>query len=129
MDEDTEAKYKAWGWNVIKINGNDADEIRAALTAAQKEEHRPTLIIGKTVMGKGALKDDGTSYEHSIKTHGAPLGGDAYVNTVKNLGGDPENPFQIFPEVKRALCKARRGTEENCGRAPCRRRKMGECKS
>ncbi len=105
MDEDTEAKYKAWGWNVIKINGNDADEIRAALTAAQKEEHRPTLIIGKTVMGKGALKDDGTSYEHSIKTHGAPLGGDAYVNTVKNLGGDPENPFQIFPEVKELYAK------------------------
>ena len=105
MDEDTEAKYKAWGWNVIKINGNDPDEIRAALTVAQKEEHRPTLIIGKTVMGKGALKDDGTSYEHSIKTHGAPLGGDAYVNTVKNLGGDPENPFQIFPEVKELYAK------------------------
>lgn len=67
MNEDTEAKYKAWGWNVIKINGNDPDEIRTALSAAQKEEHRPTLIIGKTVMGKGALKDDGSSYEHSIK--------------------------------------------------------------
>ena len=105
MDEDTEAKYKAWGWNVIKINGNDVDEIRAALTTAQKEEHRPTLIIGKTVMGKGALKDDGSSYEHSIKTHGAPLGGDAYVNTIKNLGGDPENPFQIFPEVKELYAK------------------------
>ena len=105
MDEDTEAKYKAWGWDVIKINGNDVDEIRAALTAAQKEEHRPTLIIGKTVMGKGALKDDGSSYEHSIKTHGAPLGGDAYVNTIKNLGGDPENPFQIFSEVKELYAK------------------------
>ena len=105
MDEDTAAKYKAWGWNVMTINGNDPDEIRAALTAAQKEEHRPTLIIGKTVMGKGALKEDGTSYEHSIKTHGAPLGGDAYVNTIKNLGGDPENPFQIFPEVKELYAK------------------------
>ena len=99
MNEDTEAKYKAWGWNVLKIDGNDADEIRAALAVANKEQRRPTLIIGKTVMGKGARKDDGTSYEHSIKTHGAPLGGDAYVNTVKHLGGDPENPFQIFPEV------------------------------
>ena len=100
MNEDTEAKYKAWGWNVMKINGNDVDEIRKALTEAQKEQHRPTLIIGKTVMGKGALKEDGSSYEHSIKTHGAPLGGEAYVNTIKNLGGDPEKPFQIFPEVK-----------------------------
>ncbi len=105
MDEDTEAKYKAWGWNVMTINGNDADEIRNALIAAQKEKHRPTLIIGKTIMGKGALKEDGTSYEHSIKTHGAPLGGEAYLNTIKNLGGDPENPFQIFPEVKELYAK------------------------
>lgn len=105
MNEDTEAKYKSWGWNVIKINGNDVDEIREALNQAQKEENRPTLIIGKTVMGKGALKEDGSSYEHSIKTHGAPLGGNAYVNTIKNLGGDPENPFQIFPEVQELYAK------------------------
>lgn len=101
MKEDTEAKYKAWGWNVININGNDADEIREALKAAQKEEKRPTLIIGKTVMGKGALRADGTSYEACIDTHGAPLGGDAYINTIKNLGGNPEAPFEIFPEVQK----------------------------
>ena len=105
MNEDTEAKYKAWGWNVIKINGNDVDEIRQALDKAIKEEQRPTLIIGKTIMGKGALKDDGSSYENSIKTHGAPLGGDAYVNTIKNLGGDLDNPFQIFSEVKELYAK------------------------
>ena len=101
MQEDTEAKYKAWGWNVININGNDPDEIRKALQAAQKEEKRPTLIIGKTVMGKGALKADGSSFEHNIGTHGAPLGGDAYVNTINNLGGDPTNPYVIFPEVEK----------------------------
>jgi len=101
MKEDTEAKYKAWGWNVITCNGNDADEIRKALKTAQKEEKRPTLIIGKTVMGKGALRADGTSYEACINTHGAPLGGEAYTNTIKNLGGDPENPFVIFPEVEK----------------------------
>lgn len=101
MKEDTEAKYKAWGWNVLKVNGNDPDEIREALKAAQKEEKRPTLIIGKTIMGKGALKEDGTSYEHNIKTHGAPLGGNAYSNTIKNLGGDSENPFVIFDDVKK----------------------------
>lgn len=100
MSEDTEAKYKAWNWNVIKINGNDVNEIRQALDAALKEQDRPTLIIGKTVMGKGALKEDGSSYERSIKTHGAPLGGNAYVNTIKNLGGDPESPFVIFDDVK-----------------------------
>ncbi|MBR1402412.1 MAG: transketolase [Prevotella sp.] len=99
MNEDTAAKYKAWGWNVLTCNGNDADVIRAALIEANKETERPTLIIGKTVMGKGALRADGTSYEACINTHGAPLGGDAYKLTVKNLGGDPENPFVIFPEV------------------------------
>ena len=105
MNEDTEAKYKAWGWNVMKIDGNDADAIRGALKEAQHANGHPTLIIGKTVMGKGALKDDGSCYERSIKTHGAPLGAGAYANTVKNLGGDPENPFQIFPEVKELYAK------------------------
>ena len=107
MKEDTEAKYKAWGWNVITCNGNDADEIREALKAAQKEEKRPTLIIGKTIMGKGALRADGTSYEACINTHGAPLGGEAYVNTIKNLGGNPEAPFAIFPEVEKLYADRR----------------------
>ena len=101
MSEDTAAKYKAWGWNVIKSNGNDVDEIRKALDAAQKPNGHPTIIIGHTMMGKGALKADGTSYEHNIKTHGAPLGDGAYINTVKNLGGNPDDPFVIFPEVKK----------------------------
>ncbi len=100
MAEDTAAKYKAWGWNVLTCNGNDVDEIRAALIEAQKETERPTIIIGKTIMGKGALRADGTSYEACIDTHGAPLGGDAYIKTMKSLGADPENPFVIFPEVQ-----------------------------
>lgn len=100
MKEDTRMKYESWGWNVLEINGNDPDEIRAALILANKETERPTLIIGHTIMAKGARKDDGTSYEHSVKTHGAPLGGDAYTNTVKNLGGDVENPFVVFDQVK-----------------------------
>ncbi len=108
MNEDTAAKYKAWGWNVITCNGNDADEIRKALNVAIAEQHRPTLIIGKTIMGKGALQEDGSSYEHSIKTHGSPLGGDAYVKTVKNLGGDPENPFAIFPETQELYAKRKK---------------------
>lgn len=107
--EDTAKKYEAWGWKVICIDGNNPDEIRKALIEAKAENERPTLIIGHTVMGKGARKADGSSYEANCATHGAPLGGDAYVNTIKNLGGDPENPFVIFPEV--AELYARR-TEE-----------------
>ena len=105
MNEDTAAKYRALGWEVFEINGNDVDQIREALDKAKKVEGKPALIIGKCIMGKGALKADGSSYEANCKTHGAPLGGDAFVNTIKNLGGDPENPFQIFPEVKELYTK------------------------
>ncbi len=107
MNEDTAAKYRALGWEVFEINGNDVEQIRQALTSAKEVVGRPTLIIGKCIMGKGALQADGSSYEGSCKTHGAPLGGEAYINTVKHLGGDPSNPFVIFPEVEE-LYKTRR---------------------
>ncbi len=103
--EDTAKKYEAWGWKVITINGNDPEAIRAALKEAKAEAERPTLIIGHTIMGKGARKADGSSYEANCATHGAPLGGDAYINTIKNLNGDPENPFVIFPEVEELYAK------------------------
>lgn len=114
MTEDTAKKYEAWGWNVICINGNDCDEIRKALDAAKAETKRPTLIIGKTIMGKGALKADCTSYERNCKTHGAPLGGDAFVNTIKNLGGNPEAPFAIFPEVEELYANRAKELEAIC---------------
>ena len=107
ITEDTGAKYKAWGWNVLEIDGNDADQIRAALKAANEETKRPTLIIGHCVMGKGARKADNSSYECNCATHGAPLGGDAYINTVKNLGADPADPFHIWEESQ-ALYTARK---------------------
>ena len=107
--EDTAKKYEAWGWKVITIDGNNPDEIRKALVEAKAEDERPTLIIGHTVMGKGARRADGSSYESCCATHGSPLGGDAYINTIKNLNGDPENPFVIFPEV--AELYARRAEE------------------
>ncbi len=99
ISENTAMKYQAWGWNVMEVDGNNPDAIREALADAQNEENRPTLIIGHCTMGKGCIKADGTSYERNCATHGAPLGGDAYVNTIKNLGADPENPFIIRPEV------------------------------
>ena len=112
MNEDTAAKYKAWGWNVMTIDGNNADEIRDALNKAKQETQRPTLIIGNTVMGKGALKADGSSFEHNISTHGAPLGGDAYMNTIRHLGGNPDDPFVIFPEVQELYAKRRNQLKE-----------------
>jgi transketolase len=99
--EDVEAKYKAWGWNVITIKGNDAQEIRQALTSAKAEKERPTLIIGHTTMGKGAVKEDGSSFEDNTATHGMPLGeaGGSFEKTIANLGGDPKDPFAFFPEA------------------------------
>ena len=105
MTEDTAKKYEAWGWKVLTINGNDCDQIRQALDAAKAEPERPTLITGKCVMGKGARQADNSSYERNCKTHGAPLGGDAFRNTIVNLGGDPENPFVIFDQVKELYAK------------------------
>ena len=114
MNEDTAKKYEAWGWYVQKINGNDVDEIRAAIRNAQAETERPSLIIGACVMGKGARKADGSSYESNCATHGAPLGGDNFVQTMKNLGADPENPFQIFPEVQELYAKRAAELKQIC---------------
>ena len=96
--EDTAMKYRSWGWYVMEIDGNDCQQIREALDAAKKEDKRPTLIIGKCIMGKGARQADNSSYENTCKTHGAPLGAEACKNTIINLGGDPENPFVIFDD-------------------------------
>lgn len=105
--EDIAAKYQAWGWRVISINGNDITEIRAALTEAKLEKEKPTLIIGHTTMGKGAVAEDGTSMEDKVSTHGQPLSaaGASIVKTIEHLGGDPQNPFTIFPEVKELYAK------------------------
>jgi len=120
--ENTAAKYESWGWRVITIDGNDVDEIRQALNEAKAEKEKPTLIIGNTVMGKGALRADGSSFEHHIGTHGAPLGAEAYQKTIVNLGGNPNEPFVVYPEVKELYAKrneelreivAKRHQEEN----------------
>lgn len=105
--EDVEAKYIAWGWRVITINGNDTTEIRAALTEAKLEKKKPVLIIGKTIMAKGTLGADGTPFQNLVSTHGQPLSaaGASFEKTVESLGGDANNPFTIFPEVKELYAK------------------------
>ncbi|MFI3303403.1 MAG: transketolase [Rikenellaceae bacterium] len=98
--EDVAMKYEAWGWRVITVDGHNVDELRSALKAANEECECPTLIIGKTIMGKGARKADGSSFEDMVSTHGQPLtaAGADIVATITNLGGDPENPFTVFEE-------------------------------
>jgi transketolase len=99
--EDIAAKYRAWDWNVLEVDGCSAEEIRRALKAADAEDRKPTLIIGKTVMGRGAVDTAGESFEHKVSTHGQPLSaaGACIEKTIVNLGGDPSNPFAIFPEA------------------------------
>ncbi|MDX1909519.1 MAG: transketolase [Bacteroidia bacterium] len=101
MDEDTARKYEAWGWHVQTIEGNNPLAIREALQAAVAETERPSLIIGKTIMGKGALTEDGHSFEGEVETHGMPLGkaGASFAKTIVHLGGNPDDPFVVFPEV------------------------------
>jgi transketolase len=100
--ENTAQKYEAWGWRVETIDGNDIDRIRLALKNARAERSRPTLIIGRTAMGKGALTENGGCFEGKVSTHGQPLSkaGACLDKTIANLGGDPKNPFSVFPEVK-----------------------------
>ncbi len=113
-NEDVAKKYEAWGWKVIKINGNNVTEIRKALTDAKSEKDKPTLIIGTTIMGKGALTAEGASYENKCATHGMPLGeaGACFKKTIENLGGNPEKSFVIFPEVQ-ALYEKRKQELKN----------------
>lgn len=112
--ENVKMKYEAWGWRVFEINGNDVTEIRTALREAKKETEKPTLIIGTTVMGKGAVTADGESYESMIDTHGQPLSKTKTCidSTIKNLGGDPENPFVIFEETKAVYARREQELKE-----------------
>lgn len=105
--ENVAMKYEAWGWKVITINGNDVTEIRRALTEAKAETSRPTLIIGNTIMGKGAVGADKSNYENKVSTHGQPLSaaGVSMADTIRNLGGNPDDPFQIFTEVAELYAK------------------------
>ncbi len=101
--EDVAMKYRAWHWNVLEIDGTDPVAITEALEAALKEDKRPTIIIGKTIMGRGAVKADGSCYEGQCSTHGQPLtaAGADLDKTLANLGADPADPWKIPVEVKK----------------------------
>ena len=99
--EDIAAKYRAWGWQVLDIDGHDIAQIREALTTANASTEQPTLIIGRTIMGKGLVTAEGESFEDKVSTHGQPVSaaGASIEATIAKLGGNPAEPFQIFEEV------------------------------
>ncbi len=107
--EDYAAKYRAWHWNVIEIDGTDPEAIAGALEQARQETARPTLIIGNTIMGRGAVTATGENFEGKCSTHGQPLSksGADYAMTIKNLGGNPDNPWVIRDEVKQLYAQRR----------------------
>ena len=113
--EDTAAKYRSWGWNVLDVDGSDPEAIDGALNVAKEEKHRPTIIIGHTIMAKGTVKADGESLEGAVSTHGQPLSkaGADIAATIRGLGGDPDNPWQIFDEVKSLYAMRREQLEVN----------------
>lgn len=99
--EDVATKYRAWHWNVLEIDGSDPCSISAALECALAEKEKPTLIIGRTIMGRGCVTSDGSSFEGKCSTHGQPLSksGADFNATLLNLGGNPDNPFRIWDAV------------------------------
>ena len=113
--EDTSMKYRSWGWNVINIDGNNQDQIRNALETAIDETDKPTIIIGKTIMGKGLLDNDGKSFERKTSTHGMPVSeaGGSFEKSLANLGGNKEDPFIIFDDVKELYNKILTGKSQN----------------
>ncbi len=113
-DEDTAAKYRAWNWNVIEIDGSDPLAVAGALETAQREKEKPTLIIGRTIMAHGAVAADGSSLEGSIATHGQPISkaGADIDATVRHLGGNPDNPWVIWDDVKKLYADRREELNE-----------------
>src|SRR5690606_11341461 len=101
-------KYEAWGWAVETVDGHDFDQMRAALKRAWARTDKPTFIVGRTIMGRGALRKDGTKFEGSPKLHGNPLSKSeaCYETTLAGLGCDlPAEPFRIFADVREAMDK------------------------
>jgi transketolase len=101
--DDTEARFRAYGWQVISVtDGHDASAIQEALNAAKSESGKPTLINCKTKIGFGSPNKEG-----SESCHGAPLGAEEIALTRKVLGWEFDEPFYIPEEAYKAWdCKA-----------------------
>ncbi|MGB0663286.1 MAG: transketolase [Pontibacterium sp.] len=92
--DDTVKRFEAYGWQVIPaVDGHDADQIRAAIEAAQANTDQPTLICCKTVIGFGSPNKEGKE-----DCHGAPLGDDEIALTRERLGW-AHGPFEVPSEI------------------------------
>ncbi len=92
--DDTPARFESYGWQVIRgVDGHDAEQIIAAVEAAQANEEKPTLICCKTIIGFGSPNKQGKE-----DCHGAPLGDDEIALARKELNW-PHAPFEIPAEI------------------------------
>ncbi|MDO4449971.1 MAG: transketolase [Moraxella sp.] len=89
FSDDTAKRFESYNWQVLKVDGHNADEIRQATIAAQNEKNKPTLIICKTIIGLGSPNKQGKE-----DCHGAPLGADEIALVRETLGWANE-PFDI----------------------------------
>ena len=106
--DDTAARFRSYGWHVIDdVDGHDPDALVVATDAALAETARPSLVICKTVIGKGSPNKAGS---HSV--HGAPLGAEEIAATRQTLGW-PHGPFEIPEEIYAGWdCRGRGGEQQ-----------------
>ncbi len=83
--EPLDAKFAAFGWNVIKADGHDFDSLRAALAAAKAEKYRPSVILAKTVKGKGV-----SFMENDAGWHGKAPNAEQYEQAMAELNAAVE---------------------------------------
>lgn len=91
--EDTQSRYKAYGWQTYEVDGHDLDAIHRVLSEAMKKQEKPVFVVAHTIIGRGAPHKAGSS-----KAHGSPLGADEVLAAKKALG-IPETPFYVPEEV------------------------------
>ena len=93
VSDDTTARFEAYGWQVLAVDGHDMDAVSAAIATAKADTGKPSLIRCRTVIGFGAPNKAGSS-----AVHGAPLGGEEISGTRAALGWD-HAPFEIPAEI------------------------------
>lgn len=104
--DNTAERFRAYQWNVIdNVDGHDPKAIQAAVEAAKAEQHKPTLIICKTVIGKGAPNKQGS---HNV--HGAPLGAEEIQAAKEAMHWPSQEPFYVPEEVYQAWNAQAQGT-------------------
>ena len=92
--DDTATRFEGYGWNVIRgVDGHDVAAVDAAIKQARAQSEKPTLIVCRTVIGKGSPNMAGT---HNV--HGAPLGNDEIAATRAALGWSA-GPFEVPQDI------------------------------